>query len=289
MTVDLSNCSQNFGVEGTSLSGAGIHLKEVLRELVSSRAYPPSVTHLLGQLTLLTALLHGSFKFKGILSIQINGHGPIRQLLCDMTEKGHLRALAKFDEEADLSTPYPLKDLLGEGVLLLSIDPEEGKRYQGLVDLKGETLAASLEHYFNQSVQSPTRILLELPFPKDELTWKGGALLLQQHSDDFSETQLKEQWETAQFILETISPEDLSNLSLEELFYRLFNEWGVRAYPCVSLKAQCRCSRERFQKAADQAFGKDGKHFGQVSTSVSCDFCGREYDILIPQERKDIL
>ncbi|WP_203255431.1 Hsp33 family molecular chaperone HslO, partial [Klebsiella pneumoniae] len=46
------------------------------------------------------------------------------------------------------------------GYLVTTISPEEGERYQGVVGLEGDTLAACLEDYFQRSVQLPPRLII---------------------------------------------------------------------------------------------------------------------------------
>ena len=49
-------------------------------------------------------------------------------------------------------------DLIGQGFLLVTVTPEQGERYQGVIPVTGNSLAETLEAYFNQSEQLPTRI-----------------------------------------------------------------------------------------------------------------------------------
>ncbi len=57
----------------------------------------------------------------------------------------------EIPENADLKT------LVGNGYVVITITPSEGERYQGVVGLEGDTLAACLEDYFMRSEQLPTR------------------------------------------------------------------------------------------------------------------------------------
>lgn len=43
--------------------------------------------------------------------------------------------------------------------MVITITPSEGERYQGVVGLEGDTLAACTEDYFMRSEQLPTRLL----------------------------------------------------------------------------------------------------------------------------------
>lgn len=43
---------------------------------------------------------------------------------------------------------------------MITISPEEGERYQGVVGLEGDTTAACTEDYFMRSEQLPTRLFI---------------------------------------------------------------------------------------------------------------------------------
>ncbi len=71
--------------------------------------------------------------------------------------RGVARVQGDVPENADLKT------LVGNGYLVITISPEEGERYQGVVGLEGDTLAACLEDYFMRSEQLPTRLSSSAP------------------------------------------------------------------------------------------------------------------------------
>src|SRR5690606_42128537 len=52
------------------------------------------------------------------------------------------------------------RDLVGEGHMLVTITPKQGERYQGIIPLTGDSLTHTLETYFAQSEQLPTRLYL---------------------------------------------------------------------------------------------------------------------------------
>jgi molecular chaperone Hsp33 len=105
------------------------------------------------------ALLVGTMKFDGLLSLQARSEGPVPLLMIECTSEREIRGLARFD--ADQITPdATLADLMPNGVLALTIDPTVGQRYQGIVDLDGKTLSDCFTNYFVMSQQVPTRFWL---------------------------------------------------------------------------------------------------------------------------------
>jgi molecular chaperone Hsp33 len=69
-----------------------------------------------------------------------------------------MRGVARV--QGDIADDADLKTLVGNGYLVITITPEEGERYQGVVGLEGDTLAACLEDYFLRSEQLPTRLFI---------------------------------------------------------------------------------------------------------------------------------
>ena len=67
-----------------------------------------------------------------------------------------LRGVARH--EGELPTDGKLQSLIGNGHLVITITPDQGERYQGIIALEADTLAACLEHYFAQSEQLATRL-----------------------------------------------------------------------------------------------------------------------------------
>lgn len=52
--------------------------------------------------------------------------------------------------------------MLGKGHLVITIEPKQGERYQGVVGLEGDTLAQVLEGYFERSEQLKTRLWIRV-------------------------------------------------------------------------------------------------------------------------------
>ncbi|RAP69941.1 hsp33 family protein [Candidatus Erwinia dacicola] len=68
-----------------------------------------------------------------------------------------MRGVARMQSE--IADGGILKEMVGNGYLVITISPKEGEPYQGVVGLEGETLAECLEDYF-RSEQLPTRLFI---------------------------------------------------------------------------------------------------------------------------------
>src|SRR4029079_1473744 len=79
------------------------------------------------------------------------------------------------------------EDLLGRGVLALTIDQgQHMQRYQGVVELEGESLEEGARVYFRQSEQIPTDVRLSVAKEvvpggdgRSQERWRAGGILAQ--------------------------------------------------------------------------------------------------------------
>jgi molecular chaperone Hsp33 len=103
------------------------------------------VKTLLAELLVATSLLTATLKFAGDITVQLQGDGPTLAVINGNNQQ-QMRGVARSGRVAENAD---LKTLVGNGYLVITISPEEGERYQGVVGLEGDTLAACLEDYFS--------------------------------------------------------------------------------------------------------------------------------------------
>ena len=133
--------------------------------------------------------------------------------------RGVARVQGEIPEGADLKT------LVGNGYLVITISPQEGERYQGVVGLEGDTLAACLEDYFQRSEQLPTRLFIRTG-EHDGKAVAGGMLLQVMPAQD---AQLND-FEHLATLTETIKAEELFTLPATDVLWRLYHEEEVTVY-----------------------------------------------------------
>jgi molecular chaperone Hsp33 len=278
---------QPFQIDASHLRGRLVRVGPVLDEILSKHAYPEPVARLLGETITLAITLAGALKYDGIFTLQTKGDGPISLMVADVTSTGDVRGYAQFDAErlngADIDSSAPVPALLGNGYLAFTVDQgEHTERYQGIVELSGDTLSDGIQHYFRQSEQLDTGIKVAVAFT--DLGWRGGALMLQRLPEDQVQQTLgsdvADDWRRAMVLMGTCSDKELldPNLPPNDLLFRLFHEDGVRVWAPADLNASCRCSRDRVATVLaslprDEI--ADLKVNGNVE--VTCEFCNSTY------------
>ena len=135
--------------------GELVQLDQSLDAIFADHEYPGPVKQLLAETMMATALLTATLKFEGDITVQLQGDGPVNYVVINGNDKLELRGLARMQGEI---TDDSLQAMIGHGHMAITITPKKGERYQGIVVLEGETLAACLENYFVQSEQLKTRL-----------------------------------------------------------------------------------------------------------------------------------
>ncbi|HCE40292.1 Hsp33 family molecular chaperone HslO [Alloalcanivorax profundimaris] len=260
---------QRFLFPDSDIRGELVRLDRSLAEVLGAHDYPMAVQGLVGEAVAAVALLTGTLKFEGRLSLQAQGRGPVSLLLAECTHDGQLRALARHDERA-ADCPPTVAGLIGDGTMVITITPDRGRQYQGIVPLEGDTLARCLEGYFQQSEQLPTRLWLAAG------NGRAAGMLLQRLPDRAAGAEHNaEHWQHLETLADTLTMEELLDLDTETVLRRLFHETPPRLPAPQPLRFGCTCSRERTRNALlslgaaeiRQLLDEDGE------ATLTCDFC----------------
>lgn len=264
----MDDVSQRFLFEESQVRGQWVRLSDSYREILSQTTYPERIAQLLGESLVASVMLSSTLKFEGILSIQAQGEGPVRTLMTECTHDGNIRGLARFDEPVSGDS---LDELLGAGRMVITISPEQGSRYQGVVPREQDTLAGCLEDYFDRSEQLATSLFLFA-----DGTNAAGLMLQRLPGDAPVDSDL---WERANHLAATIKPGELLSLDSETLLHRLFHQETLRLFDPQPIAFQCSCSEER-SLAALESVGKDECYRLLEEESViemDCQFCHHQY------------
>lgn len=267
----MSDLLQRFVIENAGVRGVLVQLDEVWAQAQWSADYPLGVASLLGRSLVAAALMTGTIKFRGRLSIQLRSEESLRLLFVECSDEGALRGLARWDETSDVLPTLPVGALLAITIEHANSD----KRQQGLIAPEGGDLEAAFEHYFDQSEQLPTRIMLV------ERHGRCAGMLLQPLAVDAASGKRRDEdgWNRVGHLLSTLSPEELVSLPPNELLLRLFHEEGVRVFDPQPLKFQCSCSRTRVASML-RSLGKaevEATLASEGSIGVICEFCNRDF------------
>jgi molecular chaperone Hsp33 len=270
---------RRFLFERWPVRGQIVRLDASWRAVVEHHQYPPAIRAALGEAMAAAVVLTGTLKFKGQLSLQFQGPGPLHLMLAQCNHRHAIRGVARWRGEAPQAGT--LAELTGGGQLAVTIENEErSDRYQGIVPLDQQQLAACLEGYFERSEQLPTRLVLASDGEH------AAGLLLQRvasgagasiEEDPRAQAAAEDAWHRIGLLLATLTPGELLKLPLQTVLHRLFNEDDLRLFEGSPVFFQCTCSRERVAGIL-RSLGEDEvrdilRERGDVE--VRCEFCNR--------------
>ena len=290
------DCLHRFMFERYPIRGHLVHLDAAWRALIEHRDYPGSIREALGEAVAASLLLAATIKFEGVLSLQMRGDGPVHLILAQCTGGLGVRGLARYREAGDMAAAGAeagadastgsgvarIADLIGAGNLTVTLETDGGaQRYQGIVPIVGQRLAESLQVYFENSEQLPTRLWLHA-----DSQGASGMLLQKLPEPDPPQgtaaadpAAVEDAWRRVQLIGETLTALEMRTLRDAEILHRLFNEDDVRLFEPAPVFFRCRCSRERVGSMLQSLGEAESRSVlaerGEVE--VHCDFCNRAY------------
>ncbi|WP_372626031.1 Hsp33 family molecular chaperone HslO [Arsukibacterium sp.] len=241
-----------------------------LDKMLQNHHYPLPVKQLLAELVVATSLITATLKFDGEIAVQLQGDGPVKFAAVNGDNNQNFRAVVRL--QAELSGDS-FRQLIGEGYMIVTITPRQGERYQGIIPLTGDTLTSTLEGYFAQSEQLPTRLYIFT-----DITTKNTAagLMLQvlpveaeKAAADFAELVV---------LADTVTGSELLTLPAEDMLYRLFHQEQVELFPAQHVSFVCGCSRQKCETALF-SIGKEAltEHIAEGKLEMTCEYCNQLY------------
>ncbi len=254
-----------FVFESLPVRGEIIHLSRSWRRMLRDHDYDAVIAETLGHAAAATCLIAQSLKFDGAITMQIQGAGDLRMLVMQCTSDFELRGMATTSDEV---TADSFSALIQEAHCAITVDTAE-RPYQGIVEINGVSLAASLENYFARSVQVPSHIAL---VSNESLA--AGILLQKMPGQRIEE----DDWKRLGFLTGTLTAGDFPDADGNELIGKLFAEDDVRVFQPKPVVFRCRCSQSRAEEVLRMLGEVEVREAleEQGSLAVTCEYCGRE-------------
>ena len=267
---------QRFIFEHADIRGEMVHLDDAYQTIMKQHPYPDEVKKLLGEVMVASVLLTGSIKFEGEISIQFNGDSRLPMMVAQCDHELNIRAFAKYQPQDDGgadSQSIDYRTAFLQGKLVLTINQHKNTNaYQSIVPIESTSMSENLMHYFAQSEQLSTLIRLAA-------SEKGAAGMMIQLMPGQDTSQKEAFWEYATVIGDTLTEDELLNLSNEALLHRLYHETELRLYDRRAIQFRCRCNPDKMKKVLTILGQKDLEALlaEQGHVEMRCDFCNQSY------------
>lgn len=255
-----------FIFEEAGIRGEWVRLEASLRDARRYQSGPQAVQALFGEALAAAVMLAATLKFEGSLILQAQGSGAVRTLVAQASHDCKIRGLIRC-QDAAADAP---RALLGTGRLVITIEPDQGEPYQGIVPLQGDSLAQALRVYFRQSEQLGTRLCLIA----DETAAAG--LLLQELP---AQKGYRADWERIDLLAAALNARELLAWDCETLLGNMFPEEKIRLFAPARIEFKCGCSADKVENTL-RALGR--AELAEVLKErpfieVDCEFCRRQY------------
>jgi molecular chaperone Hsp33 len=223
-------------------------------------------------------------KSSSLTTMQLTGTSPVKLALVNSTDSQFFRCCATLSEEY-LTTKGSINEssvpqLFGQnGKLVFTVD-FENQYYQTIVDLSASTLQECFQHYFIQSMQIPTIVILCSSVIENKI--ESAALLLQKMPPPSSgETDDTDTWHEASCFAATIKPHELlsSGPSMERVIELVFKEMTPTVSRETFLSFQCNCSYEKILNIIKNLEPNSEDELSSTSLEIVCEYCNKKYAI----------
>ena len=273
---------RRFVFERYPIRGHSVRMSRAWLSLREHQDYPPAVQQLVGEAVSAAVLLAATLKFDGTLTLQLQGKGLVNLLVAQCTHDFKVRGMARHDPPAsrEEGETAGFRSLAGDGQVVVTVEStDRGSSYQGVVPITGDSLAESLEAYFVQSEQLPTRVLLASTpgvvagMLVQRIAGVGGK---QVPTDPAA---LEEAWMKADLAMQALTPASLLTDDVEPLLLRMFGDDEVRVFSGHDVVFECRCSRARVANVLRSLGQEEIRSViaEQGAVTVTCEFCQKPY------------
>ena len=279
MTTHLTHdFIQRFSFDELDARGCYVRLNQTIEDIQATHHYPEPLAKLLNEFAASAVLLRDSVKLDGSLTIQYRSDDAISMIVADCSATQGVRAVCEYDATAfsSMGDEIDLQALSSNATLTITIAPTKGKRYQGIVAIESASLIDCLQDYFLRSEQLPSRFTIVA----DRHQVIGMSLYALPEQDSEIVAILKDDWARLNFLMDTLTDDEMRELEATEILRRLFHEEHCRSHEEKAVCFQCDCSRERSANALKSLGLQELEAIKQEQelVSIDCHFCFQRYE-----------
>lgn len=248
----------------------------------------PVVTAALGRMLLAGAMMGVTLKGDDIMTIQLQGDGPLRGVTVTSNSEGYVKGFPVVNN-VELPPKNGKLDVGGSiypGALRVIKDLGLKEPYVGTVELQTGEIAEDLTYYFAVSEQVPSSVGLGVLVNKDwSVNCAGGFIVqLMPFCEDSVIEKLEENLKTLPSVTDMLS----KGMTPEDILAEVLKGFDLQIMEKTETGFRCDCSRERVERSL-ASLNKDDKEDiikEGKPVEVKCQFCNKAYEFDIEEIKK---
>lgn len=250
----------------------------------------PTASAALGRVLSVGSMMGSMLKSdQEMLTIQINGGGPIGTILVDAYHDGHVRGFVsephvhyQYNDTGKLAVGIAVGN---QGTLSITKDLHMKENWRGTVALQSGEIGDDFAYYFTASEQTPSVVSVGVLVDSDNSILSAGGLIIQMMPDA-----LEEDIVLTENIIKDLRP--MSELvrdkaSLQEIVTSLYED--VQILEEMPIEFHCHCEKATMKRAL-MTIGKEERMKlieEDHGCEITCNFCNEQY-VFSEQELKDL-
>lgn len=271
--------------------GYFLNSKELVQRAFDFHKTAPVVTAALGRLLTASAMMGKTLKnASDLLTLQIEGEGPIKTVLATADQNGRVKGypgVSIVDLPLKPNGKLDVSGCIGPGYLTVLRDNGEGEPYVSRTELVSGEIAEDITNYYAVSEQTPTVCALGVLVDRDYSVKSSGGFILQllpgadEETITALETNLCKVLNVSS-LFEHTSNEAIADILMENIPYHVTEEWNAEYY--------CNCSKTKTEKVL-LSLGEKGLSdliADGEPVELCCHFCDCKYQFT-PKEIQKLL
>lgn len=267
----------SFYLENGLIKGHFCRLSQSITDALKNHQYPKEIKVLLAEMAAMSQCFTMDIKSGSCATMQLMGTEPVKLALANSLDSTSFRCCATFSEEgaSDFSN-LSLPQLFGQqGKLVFTVD-FENQHYQTIIELNAKNLQGCFQHYFSQSQQIQTIVLICSHV--DDNSAESAAFLLQRmpNTSNSLPDEAQELWHEVSCFTATIKPHELLSTgpAMDKLLNLVFRDLSPVVSRETNLSFRCTCSKGKILNIMRNFAAEDNsaeKH------EIICEYCNQKY------------
>ncbi|MDE6663523.1 MAG: Hsp33 family molecular chaperone HslO [Lachnospiraceae bacterium] len=247
----------------------------------------PVVTAALGRLMTGAVMMGGMLKGeKDMLTLQVNGDGPVGGLTVTADSKGNVKGYANAPQAMmppNANGKLDVGGVIGNGYLTVIKDMGMKEPYSSQVALQSGEIGDDLTYYFAASEQVPSCVALGVLMEKNNTVKQAGGFIIQLMP--FAQEEVIKKLEEKISTIASVTSMLDEGKTPEQILELVLGDMGLEITEKMPVQFKCNCTKERVEKVLLSLGKKELKEMIAEGEEVKlhCHFCNKDYGFTIEE------